>query len=159
MGSNSFRVKPAIVSRQEQRAFIPIYENAREAPWSVNVKTGLSLNGGDQTLYQNMATVLSAVTTVPPARTAEFAASLNNNMTPAPWSGSITQVTDDGNGGNLVKVLVGALFYDQNGNWQGKPFTGGYYEQWDVDANGNATFVRAFDPGNLAGQAMPAFID
>jgi len=32
MGLNSSRVNPAIVSREEQRAFIPIYENYQWHP-------------------------------------------------------------------------------------------------------------------------------
>jgi hypothetical protein len=129
-------------------------------PWVVNVQytVKVTLSADDQTLYQNMANILSTVTTPPPARLTQYAAAIGSGWVATPWIGGITQVTPDGNGGNLINVGVDGMFYDGNGNIQGQAFTG-YSEQWNVDVNGNPTFVQSFDPQNLAGQMPPMTIN
>jgi hypothetical protein len=128
-------------------------------PWTVSVLTGLGLDDNTYATYQSMANILSTVTAVPNAPTAEYVAVLNGNYLVNQWFGSITQVTPDGNGGNLVNLLIGAELLNQDGSGAPTPYIDGYSEQWAVDANGNATFVQSFDPNHLAGTMPVMMVD
>ncbi|MGC8643881.1 MAG: hypothetical protein ACP5XB_28805 [Isosphaeraceae bacterium] len=110
--------------------------------WAVNVLSGLNLNQQDEQLYQNMANVLTGVSTIPGPRVAFWSAvapSING------WVGSVSDVVPDGLGGNLVTVLVGPTL-----NTGVTPILD-YAEQWDVDANGTPTFVQSLDPEGQSG--------
>ena len=118
--------------------------------WAVNVLSSLGLDGVQQQLYQNMANVLSNVAAIPASRTAYWSA-LDNppGSTIDGWYGSVTSVTPDGNGGNLVTVLTAPYITLQS---EDSPVADGdYSEQWDIDANNNATFVGSSDPNGTAG--------
>ncbi|MGC8642776.1 MAG: hypothetical protein ACP5XB_23195 [Isosphaeraceae bacterium] len=118
--------------------------------WSVDVLSGLNLDQQDQQLYQNMATVLTGVSAIPVPRATFWSAvapSING------WLGSVSDVVPDGLGGNLVTVLAGPTLST------GVTPILDYAEQWDVDANGNPTFVQILDPEGQSGQAPAMVID
>jgi hypothetical protein len=113
--------------------------------WAVNVLSSSNLDQQDQQLYQNMANVLTGVSAIPGARTS-FWSAVGPSITG--WGGSVSSVVPDGLGGNFVTVLT-----DPNLSTGEVPFLN-YSEVWDVDANGNATFVQSLDPDGVSGQ-MP----
>jgi len=117
-------------------------------PW-VTVLLGLNLDANTQTLYQQMATLLSGVTAVPNDRVNYDSAVINDI---ANWQASLSNVQSDGSGGHAVTLRVGPVIAE--GKWFGSSGTmaSDYTEIYHVDSKNNITYVGFTDPNGSAGQ-------
>ena len=110
-------------------------------PW-VTVDWGLTLDADTQSLYQQMATLLSNYTAVPLDRANYFAEYIDNIGS---WGGMVNSVQGDG-GGYVVTVSVeGFIDQDQldNDETGSLPMIlfANYAEIYHVDSMNNVTYV------------------
>lgn len=114
--------------------------------WSVQVDWTLDLNNQQETLYQQMATLMSGYTTVPQDRT-NFYSGVSGTYTINGWGGVLNNVKQQSNGTYLLTITVSPFIA------QGVILTD-YQEQYSVDANNNVTYAGFLDPLGWAGESL-----
>jgi len=142
-------IKPGTVVMKQANPPI-LRAQAEPAPpfFNISVAWSLELDQAQQTLYGQMATILSGVTDVPPSRTNYY-----SDVGPIDsWKGMVNSVITT-NGINTVNV---AVFPILTGN-DSTSVVSDYSEQYSIDQNNVVTYLGFTDPNGWAGQT-PAYL-
>jgi hypothetical protein len=121
--------------------------------WRVDVDWGLTLNQGDLALYQQAASVLTSVSAIPNDRLNYYAAITVNN-----WTGLVTDVQPDGNGGYIVTATVDPLMDSTEYGSSGSMLSD-YSETYAIAIDGSVTYLGFHDPNGWAGLATEFAFD
>lgn len=150
---------PFVIPKNVEVAPMMLALDAPGSPFfNVDVDWSLQLSQADQTLYQQMATDLCAVTAVPAARTTFFSGVTGYQMNS--WGGMVQNVVTNGDGTHTVTVSVAPILSNGDGSETTASVPdGGYTEQYNIDQKHVATYLSSQDPLGLAGQFIALMID
>ena len=124
--------------RRLTAAQLPVPSFTYVVPWSNDY------DPQTQALYQNLSNAIAGFNGVPNARWAYYSYYNDGvNWSIGSWGGGVCDAVPDGNGGYNVKVLVGPNI-SMSPQGSGTPM-GQYFEIFNVDANGDVTFVSSND--------------
>ncbi len=120
--------------------------------WDVTVDWSLQLTAQNAAIYQQMASAIAGVNSIPADRTNYYSMVVNQpGFTVNGWTGMVNDVAADGNSGNFVTVAVFPLLTSDQFGYPTQ-IASDYSERYNVAGDGTITYLGFLDPQGLAGQ-------